>query len=84
MVEQILAQNDLNIGLHRGWKVPKLTKFFGETNESAVEHFAIYQTKTEDIANSENLKMKYFPNSLTVFLRGSQYSLLIPYTLGVN
>lgn len=83
VVEQILAQNDLNIGLHmldyispfleyvqqtklpNGWKVPKFTKFFGEANESIVEHVARYQTGAGDITNNENLKMKYFPNSLT-------------------
>ena len=54
LVETILAQNGLNMGLHRpnfvsalseyvlqselprNWKVPKFTKFAGDTNESTV------------------------------------------------
>lgn len=31
--------------LPRGWKVPKYTKFFGDTDESAVKHIAIHLTK---------------------------------------
>lgn len=83
MVEKILVQNGLNIGLHRanfvsalsgfllqtkllgGRKVPKLIKFAGDTCESIVEHIAPYQSKADDLTNNENLKMKYFPNSLT-------------------
>ena len=51
--------------LPRNWKVPKFTKFTGETNESTVEHIARYLTEAGDIANNENFKMKYFPSSLT-------------------
>jgi len=51
--------------LPRGWKIPKFTKFGGETIESTVEHIARYLTKAGDIANNENLRMKYFPSSLT-------------------
>src|SRR4051812_34262749 len=83
VVEQILVQNGINVGLHRpnfasplseyvrqtelprGWKVPKFTKFAGETGESTVEHIARFQTEAGEIANNENLKMKYFPSSLT-------------------
>jgi len=50
--------------LPRNWKVPKFTKFAGETNESTVEHIARYLMKASDKANNENLKMKYFPSSL--------------------
>ncbi|MCH97962.1 hypothetical protein A2U01_0018960, partial [Trifolium medium] len=63
MVETILAQNGLNVGLHRpnfvsalseyvlqtelprGWKIPKFTKFAGDTSESTVEHIARYLTE---------------------------------------
>ena len=31
--------------LPKGWKIPKFTKFGGETNESIVEHIAHYLTK---------------------------------------
>ncbi|XP_057421488.1 uncharacterized protein LOC130715404 [Lotus japonicus] len=55
----------LQTELPRGWKVPKFTKFSGDTGESTVEHIARYQTEAGDIANNENLKMKYFPSSLT-------------------
>ncbi|WJX46260.1 hypothetical protein P8452_33079 [Trifolium repens] len=83
LVETILAQNGLNIGMHRphfvsalseyvlqtelprGWKIPKFTKFAGDTSESTVEHIARYLTDAGDLANNENLRMKYFPNSLT-------------------
>jgi len=50
--------------LPNGWKIPKFTKFGGETNESTVEHVARYLTETGDIANNENLRLKYFPCSL--------------------
>ena len=49
----------------KGWKIPKFTKFGGETNESTVEHIAHYLTEAGDIANNENLRMKHFPSSLT-------------------
>ncbi|WJX30008.1 hypothetical protein P8452_18592 [Trifolium repens] len=83
LVETILAQNGLNIGMHRphfvsalseyvlqtelprGWKIPKFTKFAGDTSESTVEHIARYLAEAGDLANNENLRMKYFPNSLT-------------------
>ncbi|KAK2409728.1 hypothetical protein QL285_045140 [Trifolium repens] len=83
LVETILAQNGLNIGMHRlhfvsalseyvlqtelprGWKIPKFTKFSGDTSESTVEHIAKYLTEAGDLSNNENLRMKYFPNSLT-------------------
>ena len=51
--------------LIRGWKVPKLTKFPSDISEFIVEHVARYQTDADDITNNENLKMKYFLNSLT-------------------
>ncbi|WJX56991.1 hypothetical protein P8452_42594 [Trifolium repens] len=83
LVETILAQNGLNICMHRphfvfalsefvlqtelprGWKIPKFTKFAGDTSESIVEHIARYLTEAGNLANNENLRMKYFPNCLT-------------------
>jgi len=83
LVQTIMAQNGLNIGLHRpnfvsdlseyalqievlrSWKIPMFTKFAGDTSESTVEHIARYLTDAEDIANNENLRMNFFPNSLT-------------------
>jgi len=83
LVENIMAQNGLNIGLHRpnsvsllselvlqsklprGYKIPKFTKFARDTGESIVEHIARYLTEAGDLANDENLRLKYFPNSLT-------------------
>ncbi|XP_050918665.1 uncharacterized protein LOC127136112 [Lathyrus oleraceus] len=53
------------IELPRGWKVPKFIKFAGDTKESTVEHVARYQTDDGDIVNNEDLKLKYFPSSLT-------------------
>lgn len=73
------------IDFPRRWKVPKFIKFSGETNESMVEHVVRYQSEVGDMANNKNLKMKYFPSSLTknVFTCLRRY-LQIPYTLGVN
>ncbi|MCI03419.1 hypothetical protein A2U01_0024458, partial [Trifolium medium] len=82
LVETILAQNVLNMGLHRpnfvsalseyvlqtklprGWKIPKFTKFAGKIGclQCALE---AEFTKSPALANNENLRMKYFPNSLT-------------------
>ncbi|XP_050878179.1 uncharacterized protein LOC127081997 [Lathyrus oleraceus] len=55
----------LQIELPRGWKVPKFTKYVGDTEESTVEHIARYQMEADEIANNEDLKLKYFPSSLT-------------------
>ncbi|XP_057444650.1 uncharacterized protein LOC130736894 [Lotus japonicus] len=55
----------LDAELPRGWKVPKFTKFSGDSGESTVEHVARYQIEAGDLAINENLKMKYFPSSLT-------------------
>lgn len=60
-----LADYVLQAELPRGWKVPKFTKFAGDTEESTVEHVARYQTEAGDLANNEDLKMKYFLSSLT-------------------
>jgi hypothetical protein len=83
LVETIMAQNGLNMGLYRSnfvfallgyvlqtelsrsWKIPKFTKFAGDTSESTIEHIARYLTETGNITNNENLRMKFFPNSLT-------------------
>ena len=83
LVESIMAQNGLIIGLHRpnfvsplselvlqserpkGYKTHKFTKFAGDTSESTVEHIARYLMEAGDLANDENLRLKYFPNSLT-------------------
>ena len=83
IVENILAQNGVNVGTRRpnftsplddyimqtpfprGLKVPKFTKFAGESNESTIEHIARYEMEAGDLAAQENLKIKYFPNSLT-------------------
>ncbi|XP_050891299.1 uncharacterized protein LOC127096796 [Lathyrus oleraceus] len=55
----------LQTELPRGCKIPKLTKFSGDISESTIEHIARYMIEAGDLANSENLRMKYFPNSLT-------------------
>jgi hypothetical protein len=78
-----MAQNGLNIGLHRpnfvsplselvllskhprGYKIPKFTKFTSDTSESTVEDIARYLTEAGGLANDENLRLKYFPTSLT-------------------
>jgi len=60
-----LSEYVLMSELPRNWNFPKFTKFVGETNQSTVEHIARYLMEAGDIANDENLKMKYFPSSLT-------------------
>lgn len=71
--------------LPRGWKVPKFTKPRGETSESSVEHIAPYLTEAGDITNNENLRMKYFPSTLTkIAFTGLQHCLLVPSSFGVN
>lgn len=51
--------------LPKGYKVPKFTKFAGETNESAVKYIARFEIEVGDIFNDEGLKMRYFPSLLT-------------------
>ena len=46
-------------------KILKFTKFSGDTTESTVEHGARYIIEAGDILNNENLRIKYFPSSLT-------------------
>ncbi|XP_050914626.1 uncharacterized protein LOC127129500 [Lathyrus oleraceus] len=60
-----LSEYALQTELPRGCKIPKFTKFSGDTSESTIEHIARYMTEAGDLANSENLRMKYFPSSLT-------------------
>ncbi|XP_027343100.1 uncharacterized protein LOC113855668 [Abrus precatorius] len=59
--DEILEQAELP----RGWKVPKFTKFAGDSGESTVEHIARYSIECGDLARNEDLKLKYFPSSLT-------------------
>lgn len=61
--------------LPNGWKVPKFTKFSSDTSESTVEHIAKYLTEAGDIANNENLRIRYFLSSLKKMLSlGSPHS----------
>lgn len=55
----------LQTELPRGWKIPKFTKSAGDTSGYTIKHIAQYQTKANDLANNENLKINYFLNSLT-------------------
>ncbi|XP_015950364.1 uncharacterized protein LOC107475246 [Arachis duranensis] len=50
----------------RGVKNPKIiTKFAGEVGKSTTEHIARYLFEIRNLANDENLKMKFFSSSLT-------------------
>ncbi|XP_050914868.1 uncharacterized protein LOC127129786 [Lathyrus oleraceus] len=60
-----LSEYILQSELPPKWKVPKFTKFSGDTNESIVKHVARYLIKAREIANNENLRIKNFPSSLT-------------------
>ncbi|XP_050885330.1 uncharacterized protein LOC127089806 [Lathyrus oleraceus] len=46
-------------------KIPKFTKFFGDTTESTIEHVARYLIEAGDMSNNEKLRIKFFPSSLT-------------------
>ncbi|XP_050900808.1 uncharacterized protein LOC127107558 [Lathyrus oleraceus] len=60
-----LSEYALQTELPRGCKIPKFTKFSGDTSEPPIEHIVRYMTEAGDLENSENLRMKYFPSSLT-------------------
>ncbi|XP_045802327.1 uncharacterized protein LOC123895902 [Trifolium pratense] len=60
-----LSEYVLQTELPRGWKIPKFTKFAGDTTESTVEHVARFFAEAGNLADNENLRLKYFPNSLT-------------------
>lgn len=48
--------------LPRGYKVPKFTKFAGDTNKLTIKHIAQFEIEVIDITNDEGLKMRYFLN----------------------
>ena len=60
-----LSEYILQIENPRGWKIPKYTKFGGESGESTVEHIDRYLNEFGDMSNNENLRVKHFPSSLT-------------------
>ncbi|XP_058741237.1 uncharacterized protein LOC131613600 [Vicia villosa] len=60
-----LSDYVLQTELPRGHKVPKFTKFSGDTTESTTEHIAIYMIEAGDLANNEDQRIKYFRSSLT-------------------
>jgi hypothetical protein len=78
-----LSEYVLQTELPRGWKVPKYAKFAGDTNESTVEHIARYLAESGNLANNENLRLKYSLILLQkMLLLGSQLFPLILWTLG--
>ncbi|XP_050888900.1 uncharacterized protein LOC127094071 [Lathyrus oleraceus] len=46
-------------------KIPKFTKFSGDTTESTVEHVARYLIEARDMSNNKSLRIIFFPSSLT-------------------
>ncbi|XP_050895910.1 uncharacterized protein LOC127102601 [Lathyrus oleraceus] len=60
-----LAEFILQAEAPRGMKVPKYTKFGGDSGESTIEHVARYLTESGDLAHNECLRVKNFPSSLT-------------------
>ncbi|XP_050896617.1 uncharacterized protein LOC127103396 [Lathyrus oleraceus] len=60
-----LAEFILQAEAPRGMKVPKYTKFGGESGESTIEHVARYLTESGDLAHNESLRVKNSPSSLT-------------------
>lgn len=75
-----ISEYVLHTELPRGWKAPKFTKFAGDTNDSTIEHISWYLTEAGDIANNENLMMRYFPSSLTNN-SFTWFSILPPYSI---
>ncbi|XP_050908867.1 uncharacterized protein LOC127122602 [Lathyrus oleraceus] len=61
----LLSEYILQSELPPRWKIPKFTKFYRDTDESIVEHVARYLIEAGEIANNENLMIKYFPSFLT-------------------
>ncbi|XP_050878623.1 uncharacterized protein LOC127082429 [Lathyrus oleraceus] len=60
-----LAEFILQAEAPKGMKVPKYTKFGGESGESTIKHVARYLTESGDLAHNECLRVKNFPSSLT-------------------
>ncbi|XP_050909625.1 uncharacterized protein LOC127123450 [Lathyrus oleraceus] len=60
-----LAEFILQTESPRGTRVPKYTKFGGESGESTIEHIARYLLESGDLAHNECLRVKNIPSSLT-------------------
>lgn len=61
--------------LPRGWKVPKFTKFVGDSSESTVGHVARYQTEIGDIdVIPQNLSYFFYIFIWLLTLNSSAYS----------
>ena len=60
-----LSEYILQTELPRGWKIPKYTKFGGESSELTVEHNARYLAESGNVVNNESLRVRIFPPSLT-------------------
>ncbi|RYR28801.1 hypothetical protein Ahy_B01g052989 [Arachis hypogaea] len=66
IVEEVLNRVVQMAEVPRGVKNPKIvTKFAGEVGESTTEYIARYLVEIRNLANDENLKMKFSPSSLT-------------------
>ena len=60
-----LSEYVLQTDLPPRCKARKFTKFSGDTTKSTVKHVARYLIEAGEISNNENLRIKYFPISLT-------------------
>ncbi|XP_050895285.1 uncharacterized protein LOC127101898 [Lathyrus oleraceus] len=60
-----LAEYVLHTDVPLRTKIPKFTKFVGDTTESTIEHVARYLIEAGDMSNKESIRMKFFPSSLT-------------------
>ncbi|XP_050878475.1 uncharacterized protein LOC127082280 [Lathyrus oleraceus] len=63
IVERIMVRNGAEDPPRT--KIPKFTKFVGDTTESIVEHVARYLIEARDMSNNESLMINFFPSSLT-------------------
>ncbi|XP_050888952.1 uncharacterized protein LOC127094133 [Lathyrus oleraceus] len=75
-----LAEFVLQAEAPRGMKVPKYTKFGGESGESIIEHVARYLTESGDLAHNECLRARCFTQVpehelVQMVARGLDYSI---------
>ena len=49
----------------RGFRIPEFALFYGNGNQSTVEHIARFAAQCGEFTNNNYMKLRLFPNSLT-------------------
>ena len=49
----------------RGFRIPDFALFYGNGNQSTVEHIARFAAQCGEFTNNDYIKLRLFPNSLT-------------------